>query len=75
VWLVSNYQPLPLTEHGLLWSDNTIQYLGLTIPIKLSCDKYHLFYLNFDGYCDKTCLYFEFMEITRAHFIGKNYNY
>ena len=44
---------------GLQWRNETIQYLGLTIPIKPKGNKYELFRLNFDGYCPKlqTILY------------------
>ena len=46
-------QEKPLSYHGLQWPDDTIQYLGLTIPTKPKGDEYELFRLNFDGYCPK----------------------
>ena len=47
------WQEKPLSHFGLQWPDDTIQYLGLTIPTKPKGDKYELFRLNFDGYCSK----------------------
>ena len=38
---------------GLNWLQYTINYLGVTIPIKPSKDKFELFQLKLDSYCDK----------------------
>ena len=38
---------------GLNWPQHTVNYLGVTIPIKPSKDKFELFRLHLDSYCDK----------------------
>ena len=38
---------------GLNLPQNTINYRGITTPIKPSKDKFELFRLNLDSYCDK----------------------
>ena len=38
---------------GLKWHQYTVNYLGVTITIKPSKDKFELFRLNLENYCDK----------------------
>ena len=38
---------------GLKWPQYTVNYLRVTIPIKPSKDKFELFRLNLENYCDK----------------------
>ena len=43
----------PMGHLGLKWPQYIINYLGVTIPIKPSKDKFELFRLNLENYCDK----------------------
>ena len=43
----------PMAHLGFKWPQYTVNYLGVTIPIKPSKDKFELFWLNFESYCDK----------------------
>ena len=43
----------PMAHFGLQWPQYTINYLGVTIPIKPFNDKFELFRLNLENYCDK----------------------
>ena len=38
---------------GHKWPQYTINYLGVTIPIKPSKDKFELFRLDLENYCDE----------------------
>ena len=53
IGVCKHWQEKPLSHFDLLWPDDTIQYLGVTIPTKPKGDKYELFRLNFDRYCPK----------------------
>ena len=42
-----------MAHRGLKWPLHTVNYLSVTIPIKACKDKYELFRINFDSYCNK----------------------
>ena len=43
----------PMAHFGLQWPQYTVNYLGVTIPITPFKDKFELFRLNLENYCDE----------------------
>ena len=63
----------PMAHFGLKWPQHTVNYRGVTIPIKLSKDKFELFRLNLDSYCDKLAPKLNLLRKKKPYLNWKNY--
>ena len=53
------------------WPQYTLNYLSVTIPIKRSKDKFELFRLNLENYCDKLAPKLNLWKIRGLTLLGK----
>ena len=61
----------PMAHLGLKWPEYTVNYLGVTIPIKPSKDKFELFRLNLKNYCNKLAPNLNLWETIGLTLLGK----
>ena len=61
----------PIVHLGLKWPQHTVNYPGVTIPIKSSKDKFDLFRINLGELLRQISSKIKFMENKRSYLIGK----
>ena len=61
----------PMPHLGLKWSQYTVNYLGVTTPIKPFKDKFELFRLNLENHCDILALKLNLRKTRGLNLLGK----
>ena len=61
----------PMAHLGLRWPQYTVNYLSVTIPIKPFKDKFELFRLNLENYCNKLAPKFNLWKTRDFTLLGK----